>query len=215
MNGLDWFLVVVGIISLARGIFRGAVSQLFGIAGVVGGLLLAAHSYESVSRQLSGVFPGLPGAAGITFFVLFLLTWFCVAVAGYYTGRMLRRTGLGFLDRSLGGVMGLAKAFVLAVLVIGLLTVLLAPKSPLLAQSFLAPYVRQVAQFVLKATPKNLQDLFEEKEKEFKRKFLERGEKTTKNELFETFAHVPWGHPETYEKGVGWVEPSETQHNFS
>jgi len=97
MNGLDWFLIVIGIVCLGRGIFRGAVSQLFGIAGVVSGLLLAAHSYESVARQLSGVFPGLPGAAGISFFVLFLLTWFCVGVAGIGRGNCCATPAWDFL----------------------------------------------------------------------------------------------------------------------
>lgn len=188
MNGLDWFLIVIGAVCLGRGIFRGAVSQLFGMAGLLSGLLLAAHSYESVGRQLSGVFPGLPGAAGISFFVLFLLTWFCVGVAGYWTGKFLRRTGLGFLDRLLGGCVGLAKAFILSVMVIALLTLLLSPASSLLAQSYLTPYVQQAVQLMLKATPKNLQELFDEKQKTFKRKWLERGEKSTKTEWFEAKA---------------------------
>jgi len=188
MNGLDWFLIVIGTVCLGRGILRGAVSQLFGIAGVVSGLLLAAHSYESVARQLSGIFPGLPGTAGISFFVLFLLTWFCVGVAGYLTGKLLRRTGLGFLDRFLGGGVGLAKAFILSVLVIALLTLLLSPKNSLLAQSYLTPYVQQAAQLVIKAAPMNLQELFDEKQKMFKRKWLERGEKSTKTEWFEAKA---------------------------
>jgi membrane protein required for colicin V production len=192
MNGLDWFLIVIGIVCLGRGIFRGAVSQLFGMAGLVSGLLLAAHSYESIGRQLSGVFPGLPGAAGISFFMLFLLTWFCVGVAGYWVGTLLRHTGLGFLDRLLGGGVGLAKAFILSVMVIALLTLLLSPTSSLLAQSYLTPYVQQAAQLMLKATPKNLQDLFDEKQKMFKRKWLERGEKSTKMELFEAKAKKIW-----------------------
>jgi membrane protein required for colicin V production len=190
MNGLDWFLIVIGIVCLGRGIFRGAISQLFGMAGLVSGLLLAAHSYESVGRQLSGVFPGLPGAAGISFFVLFLLTWFCVGVAGYWTGKLLRRTGLGFLDRLLGGGVGLAKALIMSVIVITVLTLLLSPTSNLLAQSYLTPYVQHAAQLMLKATPKNLQELFDEKQKTFKRKWLERGEKHTKTEWFEAKART-------------------------
>lgn len=87
MNGLDWFLLAVGIFCLVRGLLRGAISQLFGIAGVIGGFLLAAHSYESLARQLSALFPGLPGAAAIGFLVIFLLTWFCVGVTGYWTDR--------------------------------------------------------------------------------------------------------------------------------
>jgi membrane protein required for colicin V production len=169
MNGLDYFLIIVGFFCLVRGILRGAISQLFGMAGVISGFLLAAHSYEALARQLSALFPGLPGAAAVSFIALFLLTWFCVGVTGYWTGRLLRRTGLGFLDRLLGGMMGLTKALLLSIMIIALLTLLLVPKSSLLTHSTLAPYVQQAAQLLLKATPKNLQKLFEEKQKAFKR----------------------------------------------
>jgi membrane protein required for colicin V production len=182
MNGLDWFLIVIGIICFGRGILRGAISQLFGIAGVIGGFLLAAHSCESVARQLATVFPGLPATAAISFVVIFLLTWFSVGLSGYWTGKVLHQTGLGFLDRLLGGAIGMAKALVLAMIVVALLTFLLAPKSPLLAQSTLTPYVQQAAELLIKATPENLQKLFEEKQRAFKDRWLERGEKGTKAE---------------------------------
>jgi membrane protein required for colicin V production len=176
MNGLDWFLIVISTVCFGRGILRGAISQLFGIAGVIGGFLLAAHFYELVAGQLSTIFPGLPGAAPISFIVLFLLTWFCVGVAGYWTGRLLRRTGLGFLDRLVGGAVGMAKALVLAMIVVASLTFILAPKSPLLMQSYLTPYVQQAAEVMLLATPQNLQKLFQEKQRAFKEKWLERKE---------------------------------------
>lgn len=165
MNGLDWFLLAVGIFCLVRGLLRGAISQLFGIAGVIGGFLLAAHSYESLARQLSALFPGLPGAAAIGFLAIFLLTWFCVGVTGYWTGKLLRRTGLGFLDRLLGGMVGLTKALLLAILSITLLTFILSPKSSILSGSCLTPYVQHATQVLLKAAPAGLQKLFEEKQK--------------------------------------------------
>ncbi len=173
MNGLDTFLIVVGLFCLVRGILRGAISQLFGIAGVISGFLLAAHSYESLARQLSALFPGLPGAAAVSFIALFLLTWFCVGITGYWTGRLLRRTGLGFLDRLLGGMVGLTKALLLGIMIIALLTLLISPKSSFLTHSTLAPYIQQAAQLLLKATPKSLQKLFEEKQKAFKHDWSE------------------------------------------
>ncbi len=168
MNGLDWFLLAVCIFCLVRGLLRGAISQLFGIAGVIGGFLLAAHSYESLARQLSALFPGLPGAAAIGFLAIFLLTWFCVGVTGYWTGKLLRRTGLGFLDRLLGGMVGFTKALLLAILSITLLTFILSPKSSILTGSCLTPYVQHATQVLLKATPAGLQKLFEEKQKAFR-----------------------------------------------
>lgn len=171
MNGLDWFLIAVGAFCLIRGILRGAISQLFGIAGVIGGFLLAAHVYEPVARQLSLLFPGLPAAAAISFILLFLLTWFCVGVSGYWIGKMLRRTGLGFLDRLLGGMVGLAKALVLAIMITSLLVLLLSPKSSFLTDSRLTPHVQKAAQMLLKVAPQSLQKLLEEKQKTFKQRW--------------------------------------------
>jgi membrane protein required for colicin V production len=183
MNGLDYFLIAVGFFCLVRGTLRGAISQLCGMAGVISGFLLAAHSYESLARQLSALFPGLPAAAAVSFIALFLLTWFCVGVTGYWTGRLLRRTGLGFLDRLLGGLVGLTKALVLAIMIVALLTLLLSPKSSFLTHSYLAPYVQQAAQLLLKTTPKSLQKLFEEKQKAFRHDWSEWNEERIQNEI--------------------------------
>jgi membrane protein required for colicin V production len=182
MNGLDWFLILIGVVCFGRGIFRGAISQLFGIAGVIGGFLVAAHSYQSVAGQLSTVFPGLPGASALSFSVIFLLTWVCIGMTGYWTGKLLRRTGLGFLDRLLGSIVGMAKALILAIIAIAVLTLLLPPKSSLLAQSFLAPYVQEAAELMLKATPKELQRLLQEKQEAIKHHWRERKEQSTKAE---------------------------------
>jgi membrane protein required for colicin V production len=180
MNGLDWFLIGIGILCFGRGLFRGAISQFFGIAGVIGGFLLAAHTYQSVGRQLSTVFPGLPGAGAISFAVIFLLAWVSVGMVGYWAGKLLRKTGLGFLDRLMGGVIGIGKALILAIITIALLTLILPPQSPLLAQSYLTPYVQEAAELVFKATPRELQELFEEKQKTFKHHWPQRKEQITK-----------------------------------
>jgi membrane protein required for colicin V production len=184
MNGLDWFLIGSGIVCFGRGIFRGAISQLFGIAGVIGGFLLAAHTYQSVAGQLSSLFPSLPAAPAISFCMLFLLTWVSVGMTGYLTGKLLRRTGLGFLDRLMGGAMGLVKALILAIVTTALLTLLLPPRSSLLAESTLTPYVQEAAELVFKATPKELQELFEEKQKAFRHHLPQRKEQSTEAEPF-------------------------------
>ena len=75
--------------------------------------------------------------------------------------------------------MGGAKAFVLAAVLIALLTFLLSPKSSLLAQSYLMPFIQQGTQLLLKATPENLEKLFEERQKAFKHDWLEPSEKSS------------------------------------
>jgi membrane protein required for colicin V production len=169
MNALDYILVAIGLFCLGRGLMRGAISQIFGIAGVLGGFIVASRYYEPLSVELSHSFPDLSGVHVISYIVLFFLTWFCIGVIGFLMARILHRTGLGFIDRFWGAAVGLGKALVLALILMATLTFFLPPKSPFLTDSIMAPQVQDTARFVIMATPKSVQDLFDEKQKELKR----------------------------------------------
>lgn len=166
MNGLDWFLIVVALFCLLRGFFRGAVSQVFGIAGALSGFFVAAHFHQPLADHLKQPFPQFSAAPVVSFLVLFFLGWFCVGVVGHWIAKALRKTGLGFLDRLMGGAVGLVKAFVLALILLMVLTLFLTPRNPLLTRSFLAPYVSQITRIIVRTTPEGVQRLFEEKRKQ-------------------------------------------------
>lgn len=182
MNGLDWILIVIALFCILRGIARGAISQVFGIAGALGGFLVAAHFYLAVGERLKQAFPQFAGAPVLSFILLFFLTWFCVGVVGFSISRALRRTGLAFLDRLGGGGIGFAKAFILALILISSLTLFLSPRSPFLAGSALAPHVQEISRLVVQATPENVQRIFEEKRRALERQWLDRGEQPRKQD---------------------------------
>lgn len=173
MNILDWTLLGVCLFCFARGLWRGAVSQVFGIAGVFGGFWAASHFYEGTAQQLVHTFPKLEGAGVISFITLFLLAWFCLAVAGSWLTRLLRRGGLGVIDRLFGASLGVVKAAVLAIIMISILTFFLSPDNSLLVTSSLAPHVQSIAQVAVKATPQSVQQMFDRKRAEFERYWLE------------------------------------------
>ncbi len=176
MNGLDWFLAVLFAFGILRGLWRGAISQVFGIAGLLGGFLLASHTYESVASKILHTFPRLPQpqlVTTLTFVGMFVLTWFCLSLLGYWVGSVFRRTGLGCADRVLGAGIGMAKAFVMAVIVISSLTFLLPSENELLRDSQLAPYVQYGAQYLVKITPQQVQQLFEKKRSELYQYWLQ------------------------------------------
>jgi len=173
MNVLDWTLFAVSLFCVARGLWRGAVSQVFGIAGVFGGFWAASHFYEGTAQRLAQTFPKLEGAGVISFITLFLLSWFCLAVVGFWLTRLLRRGGLGVIDRLFGASLGVVKAAVLAIIMISILTFFLSPDNSLLVTSYLAPHVQNIAQVVVKATPQSVQQMFDRKRAEFERYWLE------------------------------------------
>jgi len=166
MNGLDWVLTGIGIFCIGRGLWRGAVSQVFGITGILGGFLLASHFYQDTGRQLSQAFPNLTIAPAISFALLFLLAWFCIGAIGFWIAKLIHKTGMGFLDRMLGGAIGLGKALLLAVVLISILTLFLPPQDNLLLRSSLRPLIQDAARFVTMASPVNVQTLLEEKRRQ-------------------------------------------------
>jgi membrane protein required for colicin V production len=166
MNILDWILIGVGAFSILRGLMRGAISQIFGIAGILCGFLVASHNYQYVAAELTRNFPSISGAGTIGFIVLFLVTWFCIAVVGYWIAKILRSAGLGFLDRLWGGMIGFGKALILAIAVVSILTLFAADNSPILTQSILVPYVKEASRFLFKLAPAKVQDEFLMKQKD-------------------------------------------------
>ncbi len=169
MNLLDWILAGAAAFSVLRGIVRGAVSQIFGILGILGGFFVAAHKYEQVGVEIRNNFPSLAGAGTtIAFILLFLLTWLCIAVAGSWIAKLMRRAGLGFVDRIWGGMIGFGKALLFAVVAVSILTLFGTKESPLLAGSLLTPYINEVTVFLLKIAPDKVQDEFSRKRESLK-----------------------------------------------
>ncbi|MFZ2445211.1 MAG: CvpA family protein [Syntrophobacteraceae bacterium] len=169
MNVLDWILAAAAGFSVLRGLMRGAVSQIFGIAGILAGFFVAAHNYEQVGAEIHRNFPSFAGTGTIAFILLFLLTWFCIAVVGYWIGRFMRSAGLGFLDRLWGGMIGFGKAVILAIAAVAVLTMFAAQDSPLLTHSVLVPYVKEASRFLFKIAPDRVQEEFSRKQKDLER----------------------------------------------
>lgn len=123
---LNWFDVGVCamlLIGLVVGLFRGFFSQIAGIVGVVGSLVLALelspHAYQLGMER----FPDVTTSVGMigAFAAVFLATWTLWLILTHFGKRLLSRMELGAFDRVLGGAFGLAKgslvAYILLVLI--------------------------------------------------------------------------------------------------
>jgi membrane protein required for colicin V production len=169
LNTLDWIILVFSIFFLIRGLMRGAISQVFGIAGLLAGFVLASNFYEAVALKLTQAFPQMPAAQPVSFGTLYFLTWLCVAIVGFWVSRMVRLTGLAFWDRAWGGILGGCKALLSAVILVLFLTMTQYTQNSILKDSLLAPYVLEAAQWLVRMAPENLRSLLEKKGEEIKR----------------------------------------------
>ncbi|ROR03056.1 membrane protein required for colicin V production [Desulfosoma caldarium] len=158
MNMVDGVLIVVVIFSVLRGLWRGAVSQLFGIAGFVAGFFVAHRFGAALGNRLATSFPSLPHSTAMAAALLFFLTWFLIALAGAWISHGLRRGGLGGTDRMVGGALGLVKGGLGMLLMVWILTLLMPPDHKLLKHSRLIPYAQEATRLLVDATPKSFRE---------------------------------------------------------
>ena len=115
MNGFDLALVAVvglsALIAFVRGVIREVVALATWVIGVV-----AAIAYAGT---LAGMLPGFHAAPVAKEAIAFAAILLAVIIAGSVVSRMLadvvRAIGLGFVDRALGAVFGLARGLVVVV----------------------------------------------------------------------------------------------------
>jgi membrane protein required for colicin V production len=156
-NLLDWTLFAILFSSLVIGYWRGAIRTLLGLAGLVGGFLLAQGNYLQLANWMHDkhwVRAGLTANA-VAFCALFAL----VVTGAHLLARMLhsaiRKSGLGYADRIVGGAFGLLRGAVIVIALL-LIPVSFAPQSKMMATSILTPYFLGVAHDVSFLLPRSL-----------------------------------------------------------
>ena len=117
MNLVDLIVLVILGLSGLVGLFRGAVREVFGLAALLFGFVLAANYYAEAGEVLAPWITDRLVAQGAAFFGILLGAWAIFALAGFVLRRLLRLLSLSWLDRLGGLAFGLARgALVVSVL---------------------------------------------------------------------------------------------------
>ena len=135
MSWLDYAILGVLAVSVVWGIWRGFVREVISLAGWV----LAFLAANAVAGPLGDALPTSISSPEVrvlvAFLIVFIFTLSIATVAGMLLSRLLKAAGLGGLDRTLGGVFGLARGVVILLalaIAAGLTT---APRHPLWKES--------------------------------------------------------------------------------
>jgi membrane protein required for colicin V production len=159
-NGLDWVLVGVLLLSIAAGFRRGLVRTVLGLAGYIGGFMLASWKYVEVGDWITGYgWIKSPATARV---VAYLLIVALVVVAIELIARLVHRTvravGLSFFNRMLGAGFGFVRG-VIAGMALLMIPMTFAPGSRLVTTSVLSPCFFAAAHDVSFLVPQYLQQL--------------------------------------------------------
>lgn len=138
MNWLDIAFLAILVLSGIAGLVRGLAREVLGLAGLVGGFLLALLFAPNLAPKLER-WVTHPLAYPAAFLVLVLATMLAAEIAGGLLTRLVEAVRLSCLNRLAGGLFGLARGALLVVLAyLGLLFLVKEPTS-LTRGSRLAP----------------------------------------------------------------------------
>ena len=116
MEAVSWFdLAVVALVLVLgiKGLLNGFIKEIFGIIGLIGGVIVASRYADEVGELISKNIYAI--AENLWFHIGFLITlivfWVVCLGLGHIFNKMLKMSGFSFLDRLLGLIVGSAKIF--------------------------------------------------------------------------------------------------------
>lgn len=169
MNLLDLgIIVLLGLITL-RGYYRGLFQELAVLVGLVGGVVVAAHTYLRLGGWLQPFITDPRHARWVAFALVFVAVYWITRLLAHFIQRLLYHLYLDFFERLLGGTFALAKGALLVGFALMLLGVVLPRDSHLLKGSVAAPHLVSLARQSLGLLPPDFKQRLNEYIKEWRR----------------------------------------------
>uniref|UniRef100_A0A7V6A485 CvpA family protein n=1 Tax=Desulfobacca acetoxidans TaxID=60893 RepID=A0A7V6A485_9BACT len=187
MNLLDLGIIAILILVTLRGYFRGLFQELAVLAGLVGGLVVASHTYLAMAALILPFINNIYWAQGIAFVAVLVAVYWGVRLLAHIMQRLLYHLYLDVLDRLLGAVLAFIKGCLIIGLALLLLGVVLPKNSNLIKESRAHPLLVQLTKRTLNLLPAD----FKQRARDFLRSVPVPGEKRQSGEE-ESFSAGAW-----------------------
>ena len=168
MNSLDLVLLFVMTISVAISAFRGGIRELFSLAAIVAGFMLASRYYHAASSTLLRFTEHARVNEMISFVGIFIFAAVLISFIGAHLTHIVERSRLKPLNTFLGMAVGALKGIVISALIVYAIMVFVAVKDPIIADSRAFPYLTRVSGMISPIASGFFRDEFEKKVKEFR-----------------------------------------------
>ncbi|HTV83158.1 MAG TPA: CvpA family protein [Acidobacteriaceae bacterium] len=155
MTIVDWLIVVVLVVSVLSAAKAGLVVEIFSLAGLVLGLLLASWDYQSLMPWWSHWFHSAAAVEALSFLSIAFGVMILAALGGRMVRWSVKAVGLGWADRMAGAVFGLVKGCVMVMIAV-MVVAAFCPHAAWLRRSRLAPGFLAMAQEAAVVAPADL-----------------------------------------------------------
>ena len=159
MSGADWAILAVVLLSTIQAAYSGFFQEAFHLAGLVAGYVVAAWQYQRLAGWFEKYLKSVWLAESAGFLIIFFAIAVLAGIAGGTARWVMKKSGLSFLDRLLGGALGFLRGcLVVAVIVVSMTA--FTPTSRWLAASEWAPYFQVVGRAAIWVAPAALRTRF-------------------------------------------------------
>jgi membrane protein required for colicin V production len=159
VNVADWIILLVLLVSVIQAASSGFFQEVFGIAGLVFGYLLAAWQYRHLADHFAAYISSRWLGEIVAFLAIFLGVMVLAGVLGKIVRWAMKEAGLNVIDRFLGGILGLVRGCLLIAIVLVGMTAF-TPTSHWLQNSTLSPYFLVVGRAAIWVAPTELRSQF-------------------------------------------------------
>ncbi len=165
MMDFNYFDVTIASIILILGIkgfMQGFIKEAFGLFGLVAGVYFASRLADTAAAFIDTNFLHLENTSLlklIGFLVILTIIWLAATIIGAIFSKLTNQSGLGFLNRLFGFIVGGGKYFLIFALIITALSNVTLVKDNLekyVKDSVLYPYLKESGAYLINLDPATL-----------------------------------------------------------
>jgi len=151
MNWLDIIIIVVAVLLGIVGLRQGIIKAVFGIAGLVGGIVLAGRYYDELAAALSS--SGATWVNIASYAIILIATLIVAGVIGRLVAKLVHLVLLGWLDRLVGCVLGVFIGGLLCAAILAIVVKYYPVTEAVISQSGLARFLMERFPLLLALLP--------------------------------------------------------------
>ena len=159
MIDFNYFDITIGSIVLILGIkgfMNGFIKEVFGLIGLVAGVYFASRLSQTAANFIETNFIKVENDAILTllgFLAILIIIWLSATIVGSILSKLTSASGLGFLNRLFGFIVGGGKYFIIFALIVTALSNVTLVKDNLekyVKDSVLYPYLKETGSKIIK-----------------------------------------------------------------
>jgi len=157
MNWLDIVIIVVAVLLGIVGLRQGIIKTVFGIAGLIGGIVLAGRYYDELAAVLSS--SGATWVNIAAYAIILIATLIVAGVIGRLVAKLVHLVLLGWLDRLVGCILGVFIGSLLCAAILAIVVNYYPGTEAVISQSGLARFLMEGFPLLLALLPEEFDSI--------------------------------------------------------